>query len=59
VIRTVEPTQRQFDEVDAAFAFDEGVGERTLDFWQRAHRDYFDRPDADAAPDLTEQGLTR
>jgi len=43
VIRTVEPTQRQFGEVDAAFASDEGVGDRTLAFWQRPHHDYFGR----------------
>ena len=43
VIETVELTRRQFDAVDAQFAFDEGEGDRTLDFWRRAHRTYFGR----------------
>jgi uncharacterized protein YhfF len=43
VIETVELTQRRFDQVDAAFAFDEGEGDRTLAFWRRAHRSYFGR----------------
>jgi uncharacterized protein YhfF len=43
VIETVELTQRRFDEVDAAFAFDEGEGDRTLALWRRAHQNYFGR----------------
>jgi uncharacterized protein YhfF len=43
VIETVELTQRRFEEVDAAFAFDEGEGDRTLAFWRRAHQNYFGR----------------
>jgi uncharacterized protein YhfF len=43
VIETIELTQRRFDEVDGAFAFDEGEGDRTLAFWRRAHRNYFGR----------------
>jgi uncharacterized protein YhfF len=49
VIETVELTQRRFDEVDEAFAFDEGEGDRTLAFWRRAHRNYFGRQGTYAA----------
>jgi uncharacterized protein YhfF len=53
VIETIELTQRRFDEVDAAFAFDEGEGEgdRTLASWRRAHRNYFGRQGT-YAPDM-------
>lgn len=43
VIETVELTQRPFNEVDAAFAYDEGEGDRTLAYWREAHRRYFTR----------------
>lgn len=43
VLETVELTQRRFNEVDAAFARDEGEGERTLEDWRRGHRAYFER----------------
>jgi uncharacterized protein YhfF len=43
VLETVELTQRCFSEVDAAFAHDEGEGERTLEWWRNAHRNYFGR----------------
>jgi uncharacterized protein YhfF len=42
VIETIELTQRRFDEVDAAFAFEEGEGDRTLASW-RGYRNYFGR----------------
>ena len=41
MLRTVELSQRRF-EVDAAFAYDEGEGDRSLRFWQsEAHTRYF------------------
>jgi uncharacterized protein YhfF len=43
VLQTLELTQRRFDEVDAAFAFDEGEGDRSLAFWRAAHQRYFTR----------------
>jgi len=43
VIETVELTQQRFGEVDEAFAFEEGEGDRTLVSWRRAHRNYFGR----------------
>jgi uncharacterized protein YhfF len=51
VIETTELTQRRFDEIDAAFAFDEGEDDRTLASWRRAHRDYFGRQGT-FAPDM-------
>ena len=29
--------------MDAAFAFDEGEGDRSLEDWRRGHRAYFER----------------
>ena len=43
VLRTVELVQRRFDEVDEAFAYDEGEGDRSLAFWREAHERYFTR----------------
>ena len=51
VIETVELTIRRFDEVDAAFAFDEGEDGRTLEDWRTAHRAYFTRTSG-FAPDM-------
>ena len=35
VIETTEVTYRRFSEVDAAFAYDEGEGDRSLAYWQQ------------------------
>ncbi len=35
VIELTEVVIRSFDEIDAAFVYDYGEGERTLDWWQR------------------------
>jgi uncharacterized protein YhfF len=43
VIETLELTQRRFNDVDAAFAYDEGEGDRSLAYWREAHRRYFTR----------------
>ena len=43
VIETLELIERRFDEVDEAFAFDEGEGDRTLASWRDAHETYFRR----------------
>jgi uncharacterized protein YhfF len=51
MIETTELTQRRFDEVDAAFAFDEGEDDRTLASWRRAHQNYF-RREGTFAPDM-------
>lgn len=43
VIETTEVTYRRFGDVDAAFAFEEGEGDRSLDYWRQTHRIYFGR----------------
>lgn len=43
IIELTEVRQLKFSEVDAAFAEDEGEGDKTLDAWRAAHRDYFRR----------------
>ena len=43
VLETAEVTRRRFDEVDASFAYDEGEGDRSLNYWRTAHTDYFTR----------------
>ena len=43
VIETTEVTYRRYTEVDAAFAYEEGEGDRSLAYWRSAHRDYFGR----------------
>ena len=43
VIESTEVSYRRFDEVDAAFAFEEGEGDRSLSYWREAHRTYFTR----------------
>jgi uncharacterized protein YhfF len=51
VIETIELTQRRFNAVDAALAFEEGEGDRTLASWRKAHRNYFGRQGT-FAPDM-------
>ena len=43
VIRTTRLDRRRFCEVDAAFAWDEGEGDRTLADWMDGHRRFFTR----------------
>lgn len=43
VLRTVELRVVPFSEVDAQFAFDEGEGDRSLDYWREVHWDYFSK----------------
>jgi uncharacterized protein YhfF len=43
VIESVEVSYRRYNEVDAAFAHDEGEGDRSLAYWRDAHRRYFGR----------------
>jgi uncharacterized protein YhfF len=51
VLRTLELTKRRFDEVDEAFAFEEGEGDRSLKYWRDAHKRYFTRLER-YAPDM-------
>ena len=43
IIRTTAVDVLPFDEVDAAFAYDEGEGDRSLEYWSDVHWTYFVR----------------
>ncbi len=43
IIETVEVRIVAFDQVDEAFAREEGEGDRTLAYWRQAHWNYFQR----------------
>jgi uncharacterized protein YhfF len=43
VIESTEVIYCRYSEVDAAFAHDEGEGDRSLAYWREAHRRYFAR----------------
>jgi uncharacterized protein YhfF len=43
VVETTEVEIRPFNEVGAAFAYDEGEGDRSLAYWRDAHWQYFSR----------------
>jgi uncharacterized protein YhfF len=47
VIQTAEIRHLPFNEVDATFAFDEGEGDQSLDYWRSVHWDYFAREAAE------------
>ena len=51
VIQSVELARRRFDEVDAAFAAEEGEGDLSHAHWAAVHKDYFVR-EATYAPDM-------
>ena len=46
VIRTTSVEVRRFGDVDEAFAWDEGEGDRTLAWWRRAHIWFFEQQGA-------------
>ena len=43
IVETTEVSIRAFEQVDARFAWEEGEGDRSLDYWRRAHWDFFSR----------------
>jgi uncharacterized protein YhfF len=43
VVETVEVTLQPYHQVDARFAYDEGEGDRSLQYWRDAHWRYFSR----------------
>ena len=51
ILETIELERRRFGEVDAAFAHDEGEGNRSLADWRRAHTAYFTRR-GEFSPDM-------
>jgi len=57
VIQTTEIRAVPFDEVDARFAFDEGEGDRTLEYWRAVHRRYFTSEAAENGLEFHEKSL--
>ena len=51
ILETVEVERRRFGNVDAAFAYDEGEGDRSLAWWREAHARYFTRR-AESSPEM-------
>jgi hypothetical protein len=43
LLGTIELIQSRLSEIDETFAFDEGEGDRTLEYWRMAHRRCFER----------------
>jgi uncharacterized protein YhfF len=43
IVETVEVTIRNYNEVDADFAREEGEGDLSLQYWREAHRRFFSR----------------
>ena len=57
VIRTVEIRHVPFLEVDAAFAYDEGEDDRSLESWRRIHRDYYSKESAQLGFEFNENSI--
>lgn len=43
IIETIEVIVQPFNQVDARFAYEEGEGDRSLQYWREAHWDFFTR----------------
>ncbi|HEY6581611.1 MAG TPA: ASCH domain-containing protein [Rubrobacter sp.] len=43
IVETTEVVVRPYDEVDAKFAYEEGEGHRSLEYWRAAHWRFFSR----------------
>src|SRR5215207_7886095 len=43
IIETTEVEVRPYGEVDARFAYEEGEGDRSLEYWREAHWRFFSR----------------
>lgn len=54
IIRTTEVEVKPLNRVDAAFAWDEGEGDRSLEWWWRAHHRYFSRRCAELGVSFSE-----
>ena len=56
--RTTEVTIKPLSQVDEAFAWDEGEGNRTRDWWLDAHRRYFPREATHEGFEIDDEILT-
>jgi uncharacterized protein YhfF len=56
IVETIEVEVRPYHEVDARFAYEEGEGDRSLEYWRKAHWRFFSRTlpniDKEPAPDM-------
>jgi uncharacterized protein YhfF len=43
IVETTEVEVRPYEEVDAEFAYEEGEGDRSLEYWREAHWRFFSR----------------
>jgi len=43
IIETVEVEMKPYNQVDAQFAYEEGEGDRSMQYWREAHWRYFSR----------------
>jgi uncharacterized protein YhfF len=43
IVETTEVVVRPYQEVDASFAYEEGEGDRSLEYWRDAHWRFFSR----------------
>jgi uncharacterized protein YhfF len=57
VIQTTEIRHLPFAKVEAQFAFDEGEGDQTLEYWHEVHRLYFAGEAAGLGTDFNEQSI--
>jgi len=54
LIETTSVEIKPFNTVDAQFAYDEGEGDRSLDYWRQAHWRFFGRTCAEIGRELAE-----
>jgi uncharacterized protein YhfF len=54
IVETTKVEVRPYKEIDARFAYEEGEGERSLEYWRDAHWRYFSRtlPDVGKEPTM-------
>lgn len=57
VIQTSEIRHLPFAEVDAEFAFDEGEGDQSLEYWREVHHKYFIQEAAELNIEFNEKSL--
>ncbi len=57
VIQTTEIRHIPFDEVDTQFAFDEGEGDQTLEYWRDVHLRYFTKEATELNLEFNEKSL--
>jgi uncharacterized protein YhfF len=55
LIETLSVKVMPFNMVDAQFAYDEGEGDRSLDYWRQAHWQFFGRTCAEIGRQLSEE----